>query len=90
MVERLNGLCPKSPYRSSSLCNLCVLCASVVKKLFVKTTTEDTETTQRNQTFRAKLVERLTLHWLSGFASHGSALKQSLRGGRRPVIRVQS
>src|SRR6201988_2796214 len=36
----------KSPYRTSSLCNLCVLCASVVKESFAKTTTE-TRRTQR-------------------------------------------
>jgi hypothetical protein len=44
----------------SSLCNLCVLCDSVVEKLLKKNNhrvTENTEVAQRNQTFRAKPVE---------------------------------
>jgi len=33
----------------------------VVKELFEETTTEDTETAQRNQTFRAKLLKLIDL-----------------------------
>src|ERR1700752_491835 len=55
--------------RISSLCSLCVLCASVVKELFGKNNhrdTEDTEIAQRNQTFRAKLIYRIHLPILCG------------------------
>jgi hypothetical protein len=44
-------------YQTSSLCNLWVLCASVVEQIVRKNNhrgSEDPEVTQRNQTFRAK------------------------------------
>jgi hypothetical protein len=44
-------------YQTSSLCNLWVLCASVVEQIVRKNNhrgTEDPEVAQRNQTFRAK------------------------------------
>src|SRR5215203_3848854 len=41
-----NWLCTKSGHTRSSLCNLCVLCASVVHYCSEKTTTE-TQSTQR-------------------------------------------
>ena len=42
----LEGLCPKSGYPCSSLCNLCVLCASVVNYSFRKNNHRDTENTE--------------------------------------------
>ena len=42
----IDWLCPKSHHTCSSLCNLCVLCASVVEDCLGKTTTE-TQRTQR-------------------------------------------
>ena len=47
-LQDFRELCQKSPYRISSLCNLCVLCASVVKELFVKTTTETRGCTEKS------------------------------------------
>ena len=44
--EPSGGLCTKSGHTRSSLCNLCVLCASVVHYCSEKTTTE-TQSTQR-------------------------------------------
>src|SRR6185369_8652013 len=46
--------CTKSRHTCSSLCNLCVLCASVVEDCLGKTTTE----TQRN----AEVAQRITRH----------------------------
>src|SRR5215208_4353682 len=45
-ILNLESLCPKSGHTRSSLCNLCVLCASVVHYCSEKTTTE-TQSTQR-------------------------------------------
>ena len=59
---------PEKSDRTSSLCNLCVLCASVVKKSFVKNNhrdTEDTEVAQRNRTFRAKPRHPLKIGFLN-------------------------
>ena len=64
--RNITGLCTKSRFRSSSLCNLCVLCASVVKNCSKKTTTE-TQRTQRlhreelgNRLFGARLDKAIT------------------------------
>src|ERR1700752_124671 len=45
-------LCTKSPYRSSSLCSLRVLCASVVKESCEKTTTEAQRTQRLHREIR--------------------------------------
>src|SRR5215208_5348374 len=46
LALRSKGLCRKSGHTRSSLCNLCVLCASVVHYCSEKTTTE-TQSTPR-------------------------------------------
>ena len=46
-------------YRTSSLCNLCVLCAFVVKELFDTTTTEaqSTQRLHRESDFSCKALD---------------------------------
>ena len=51
VVQGFKARCTKSRLTGSSLCSLCVLCASVVKKIPSKNNhrdTEDTEVAQRN------------------------------------------
>ena len=74
---RFTRLCTKKSCKPSSLCNLCVLCVSVVDEFRAKThhrDTENTEVAQRNQcvgTFCAKPHE-WALHKKSKASAEGA------------------
>ena len=75
-------LCANSRHWTSSLCNLCVLCASVVKKLLEKTTIES-QSTQRLQRetrlFVAKIVHPFIAH--KNFRHTGTGISSMLPAG---------